>query len=232
MQGPEFLRIVVLALTVAVAVRVIDFHSNGRLLTMSGNVQEERYAAASLDVVLQPKTVLSSAYLRRLTKSSTGPTVEMLSSNSATNATTAVLPSATEPRDLPVRNDKGVIVFFLHIPKTGGTSIRRIFRRYGKVYFAWGRKAYDRTVREFSDKLDRWVDGDLVFFELHGGDALSYKEFAVTLREWRRKAHEKGIPFFAFTVVREPVSFAISSFAYYHTQETFGFRCVAICLSF
>jgi len=92
------------------------------------------------------------------------------------------------------------------------------------VFFVWGRNAYEKYTKQMTNKINNWKQGDFAFFELHGGDAAPYMEFRHLMKEWRAMADAKGIPFFAFTIVREPISFATSYYTYYHTQRIGGFQ--------
>jgi len=127
-------------------------------------------------------------------------------------------------RQLPVRNENGIIIVYIHIPKTGGTSLRKPFYKWGRIFFTWGRQQYDAKIREMTEKLENWKKGDFAFFELHGGSAAPFMEFRHVLQQWRATAKAQDIPMFAFTIVREPLSFSVSYYTFYHTQHIKGFK--------
>lgn len=133
------------------------------------------------------------------------------------NNDTLVLPSLA----------KGGIVFFVHIPKTGGTTIRELVKykkggRRSNVHYLYltGPREYEHTVQH----MNRWVvngtkGGEVVFVEYHPLDrnCPSFLQMSQTdLPQWRRLARDNGVTFFAFALVREPVSMAISYFNFYH----------------
>lgn len=74
--------------------------------------------------------------------------------------------------------------------------------------------------------LQKWIPGDTVYFEHHAGDAPSYMTVRYNLHKWRTMATELNVPFFAYTLYREPVNFALSRisitttyFNYYHAEK-------------
>ena len=83
----------------------------------------------------------------------------------------------------------------------------------------WGKAKHLKYRQEMNRLLDNWQTGDKVYFEHHAGNAPSYLMVRQQLQNWRAKAQELGVPFFAFTMYREPVSFALSHFNYYHTRN-------------
>lgn len=67
--------------------------------------------------------------------------------------------------------------------------------------------------------LDHWRPGRVVYYEHHAGNAPSYMQIRHQVQTWRIKAQkELQVPFFAFSLVREPLSLAVSYFNYYHTN--------------
>uniref|UniRef100_A0A7S3PUK3 Sulfotransferase domain-containing protein n=1 Tax=Chaetoceros debilis TaxID=122233 RepID=A0A7S3PUK3_9STRA len=165
--------------------------------------------------------------------------------------------------------DGGGVVIFYHVAKTGGSTIRNLFRKQikrKKSYFLYRRlknnadrkqKAADVDDSNFGkdDDVDvgddnvgdddedipesaSCVDGTLnwlrsidkkvmkrlksvphstkhLLLEVHGAN-LGMKGFAPFIQKWRKTSQVHGKPFFAFTIVRDPLPFAISYFKMYH----------------
>uniref|UniRef100_A0A7S1BMR7 Uncharacterized protein n=1 Tax=Corethron hystrix TaxID=216773 RepID=A0A7S1BMR7_9STRA len=86
---------------------------------------------------------------------------------------------------------------------------------------AVSRNRWRERVASVEALLDGWTNHtwtkDPVTFavELHAPDNPSYREEMSRMRAWRCRARELGVPFFALTVVREPVAHAVSSFYHY-----------------
>jgi hypothetical protein len=142
--------------------------------------------------------------------------------NRAARSTTAAGEIALpKTKTVPSFEDGGVI-FILHIPKCGGTTIRKGFqgRKNVKYLFSSNRNKYDLQVQS----MDQWVQygpeaNRTGIFEVHARNNPTLLDLCDQLKEWRRIANENKIPFFAFTVLREPTSFAISYFNYYHGKR-------------
>jgi len=123
-------------------------------------------------------------------------------------------------KELPIRNENGIIIYFLHIPKTGGSTVNVPFlKNWDHSMMVWGNTKYLNYKQEMNHLLDNWQAGDTVYYEHHAGDAPSYLAARYQLQNWRARAEELGVPFFAFTMYREPVSFALSHFNYYHARN-------------
>lgn len=122
-------------------------------------------------------------------------------------------------RELPQQNENGLLIFFLHIPKTGGSTLRHLLRDAVDHYYSpFGRQEYKKQSSALEEALDNW-DGKVHCFELHSATSPAFVTVLDQLLTWKELCEEKSIPFFAFTVMREPVSFSFSFFQFYHTQH-------------
>lgn len=71
-----------------------------------------------------------------------------------------------------------------------------------------------------NDTLRRGVDDPrhrkILFVEVHGMDNYHALELEPYLHFWRERANQTGVPFFAFTLIREAISMQVSFFNYYY----------------
>jgi hypothetical protein len=136
-------------------------------------------------------------------------------------------PPLTGPEDVEVFfndfRERGGIVFFLHNPKTGGTTVREFL----KSQVAHPEEHYLETHKEKSwaaivKKIDNYVqngtNGTTIFVEDHVYPSI-YRTLLPKLRKWRDVAANHSVPFFVFSMVREPLSRYISGFNYYKVQN-------------
>jgi hypothetical protein len=129
---------------------------------------------------------------------------------------------AHDSKKLPSAFDKGGLIFFLHIPKTGGSTIRRnLEEREGIIYhFVSGAGIYKENIphvrRYVSTETKR--KRNVVILEVHGRDSPNLLQLRKTLLGLKRMATKQNVPTFFFTVVRDPMAYAISYFNFFHVQ--------------
>ena len=148
--------------------------------------------------------------------------------NNHHNTTTTTTTPAPTTR-LPSFATNGGVIVFLHVPKTGGTTIRKSFQQRDHVtYLFSNRKSkYDTVV----DRVDEWVQtgptststavgssnqSQIGILEIHARNNPTLLSICDQLQQWKATAKEHKVPFFAFTILREPAAFGISYFNYYH----------------
>ena len=126
----------------------------------------------------------------------------------------AAIVSTTHPP--VIRTHKGLLIVFIHIPKTGGSSIREGLRSQADL-FLWG--LGDSNCRRHIDTLythvQNWTDGNTVFLEWHTQDCPSYASMRDHFVTIRKQAQQNNIPVFFFSIVREPFAHAVSWYTYY-----------------
>ena len=114
------------------------------------------------------------------------------------------------------------IIIFIHVVKCGGTSIRDNFGNntlFPTVNYCtvFSLKQFRRAQKSINEKLDGSKQDDTVLFvEIHGHNTPTLLDLEPTLREWRQKAKANHIPFFAFTILREPLELEVSFFNFFH----------------
>lgn len=59
-------------------------------------------------------------------------------------------------------------------------------------------------------------NGQILFVEVHGMDNYNALELEPYIHYWRDKAHKSGVPFFAFTLLREAISAQVSFFNFFY----------------
>jgi hypothetical protein len=117
--------------------------------------------------------------------------------------------------------DGGGVVFFLHIAKTGGVTIRNNFREFQGVRMmrCRGERHWSMLTEEIDNILTRnTTDKNTLFVEFHG-QVPGLITLHPLLQRWRADAARHETSFFTFTLIREPVSFYMSYFNYFWTDQ-------------
>jgi len=119
---------------------------------------------------------------------------------------------------LPSFNDSGVILFY-HLAKTGGVTIRNIMKDMEHVEFlrASNTSEFEHISENISMILNRTTQPKILFVELHAGQSLpGLAELSPIMQQWHRLSQQHDIPFFAFTLLRDPIHVHVSAFLFFH----------------
>ncbi|GKZ00187.1 hypothetical protein MPSEU_000971700 [Mayamaea pseudoterrestris] len=138
----------------------------------------------------------------------------------ARNTTNNLLFNASQPVSIaPFPN--GGIFYFLHIPKVGGTSMRDHFAKSVDKLIVIRNKG---QLLKHLPKIQHWTShgtsGKIIAIETHTNDVPAWSAaLHEHVQSWRNAANRHNVSFFAFTLVREPLSFATSAFNYYYLKS-------------
>lgn len=135
-----------------------------------------------------------------------------------------------------VYGSQHALIFFI-TDAAGGTTIRELLKyqrggRRSKIKYIYltGPREYENTVEQMKEWLVHGTGsiqginqadpiGQIVVIEYHALDrnCPTFLDMSrQVLPQWKRQAKESGVPFFSFSILREPVAMAVSFFNYYH----------------
>jgi hypothetical protein len=156
-----------------------------------------------------------------------------------------IAPTRLEPTDEATESDRrvdssslelpdfenGGIMIFYHLYKTGGSTVVNLLTTLAvedeedRFVFRRMRKMLNWRTSAATTALDLAVnERKVVMYELHvqypAPGFPTLVEAAPILARWRAEAGRLGVPFFAFTVLREPEAHAISFFNFFHVTHS------------
>lgn len=108
----------------------------------------------------------------------------------------------------------GGIVYFLHVPKTGGSTVRAFLSDQLGDRFMTTHDQEDWK-RRIEILFQNGTEGKTYFLEDHFNNKNSPVRSRNLMMKWRGLAQDHNIPLFTFTMFREPMSYARSNFNYY-----------------
>jgi hypothetical protein len=117
--------------------------------------------------------------------------------------------------------ENGGIIFFLDVPMTGGDTVGSALQEgQGRYILCDKRAQFDQYKRDLSKYVKYGTDNrEIVTFELQASDTPTLMEVAERLHMWRKLAAQSNVPFFTFTVLQEPLSFAVDFFNFYYVAD-------------
>lgn len=122
-----------------------------------------------------------------------------------------------------VGEKSGGVALFVHLAKTGGSTVRGNFASsYNQVEFRPLLKQSDwnRVVPQMERRLVTHNNKRILFIELHGqGSFPNAEQWPDILQKWRSLADFHQKHFFVFTIIREPLSHAVSYYNFFHKNQ-------------
>lgn len=126
--------------------------------------------------------------------------------------------------EIPSSRGTGGLIVFFHIPKTGGKTIMKFAKSYTRrpggrrrsiMQFFETRSSFQIRNSRIVKRLSDPTFSKFMFLEIHGGrpSAVDYRQQIDTFRQ---SAHKANKTVFVFSILREPVSFSVSYFNYFH----------------
>ena len=137
------------------------------------------------------------------------------------NATKMTVMDKLGRRPLPTMENGGV-VFFLHVPKAGGTTVRLNLQKAEHVdyYFGRNKTSYLEAAPLVEQALINGTgNGRVLVLEVHALDSPSLLQLKDRLKSWRIMAAQNDVNTFFFTILREPLSYSLSHFNFFHVQR-------------
>ena len=142
----------------------------------------------------------------------------------------------------------GGVIIFWHLAKTGGTTVRKQCATLPGVDYMMlvtpqdyeggaqtiadrltplsvantGGTSENEIYRTETENVDQHNHSrsHTLFVELHGMNSPTVLGMEPHLQQWRQLSEQHGTPLFIFTILREPVSYSISFFNFFHQHVT------------
>lgn len=116
-------------------------------------------------------------------------------------------------------SEKGGIVFFLHVPKTGGLTVQDFMKTNKPDHVEI---LIDRLTTKTVPAVEEYFASQnrrdkILYIEIHAENQ-PITDLAIYLRHWREQSRETGVPFFAFTLMRDAVQTQVSFFNFFYLQ--------------
>lgn len=150
-------------------------------------------------------------------------------------------------KDLPdfENGHAGGVIIFYHVAKTGGTTLRELFKTlvrespktFSTTRFynppSHGRRrpinntcippgirvnATEKMDEKIMDTIRNQRQSKTFLVEIHG-TSIGMNILPTYIQKWRQMSKKYNTPFYAFTLVREPVSFSLSYFKFYYCKR-------------
>lgn len=121
-----------------------------------------------------------------------------------------------------VHSSSFVFLLFARSSQTGGTTIRRNLEKLDRVQYIFAKNYstyYDAAPMVEDAILNGTPNKTVIIYEIHATTAPSFFRLRQRLKRWKETACHNAVPFFAFTVLRDSVSFAFSHFSFFHIQK-------------
>jgi hypothetical protein len=179
----------------------------------------------NLNLCSNTDTALESSSSSQVKTKTSSATSGSDSVHTYTNTTT--ITKSKSKKKLPNFANGGVVIFY-HSPKTGGMTVRanfqdklhpndNIIHHQMLGYNGKSLQGHSKIIDGFltqnrRDKLS--LDTQVLFLELHG-PTQSVLQLYTELQRWRRLAVQHDTGFFAWSLVREPLSFSVSYFNFF-----------------
>jgi len=121
--------------------------------------------------------------------------------------------------------ENGGLVLFFHIPKSAGTSITADVKKQPNVFeFIQSDNRYEdksfsvaeRRIEELTETFPH-SDSKIRFVEFHGKNP-TFSEQYTKIKRWRDRAASINMPFFVFSISRDPIDTQISIFNFFCIQ--------------
>ena len=121
-------------------------------------------------------------------------------------------------RKLPQPFKSGGIIYFVHIPGTDGHLIRDFLSSRTIYVVARRIGQYKKMAVQIENLIQSGeLNGQIYAFETHGSTVPPYVDISEKVKEWKvASAAVEDVPFFTFTIMKEPTALQLSSFNHYY----------------